>query len=425
MLDEITVTVEALAHGGLCVSRVKSGPEELIGKKIFVGGVIPSEQAVVVIRSEKDRFAEADLLKIVEPAPGRVQPPCPYFGRCGGCDLQHIEIAVQRACKLEMIATMLLKQGRLQPQRGLVELGQGLPAYAYRRRMNFHLNAAGELGLFGRRTRDLVDVKQCLLLDEKLRPTYQKLRELRFKLAPFVGGVSLELLDGREFLFFKLRSDEVDLSKSKLPASLEEILGAFPNVIVAAGDRELYRRVDFVEPIEAEYQALLSGRFSQVNAAGNRLLQEAICAKIQGPRVTEFFAGAGNFTIPLARLGRVVTAVEVDPLLVEAGRRYAQSAGVADRVLFESGTAEKFAKEKACGEVLLLDPPRSGAKEVVIHCRPAETKQIVYVSCSLPTLVRDLRLLTQQGYQLDEVGFVDMFPQTGHVETVTVLRSSA
>jgi len=164
------------------------------------------------------------------------------------------------------------------------------------------------------------------------------------------------------------------------------------------------------------------GHFAQVNPQGNELLKQLVLDLAIGKEICELYAGAGNLSLMLAQAGRRVEAVETDEQLVKFGEKQARALKLERHLTFFNLSAERFVKEHSLLPTVILDPPRGGAKEVVKYFRPGKVKNIVYVSCNLPTLCRDLKTLVEAGYSLERVLVLDMFPQTGHVEIIAGLN---
>lgn len=373
----IQVRIGGLAFGGAFVGEIVSDGE-IGGKRAFVRGACPGELVEADVIREDKRFVEAKLAKVLEPSGKRISPPCRYYQNCGGCDLQHLEIGAQREAKREMIETTLKFQAGIVARNGVQIASGNLPDFKYRRRAFFHLSKTGELGFFRAGSRDVVDIEMCPIVSDKINQKLVEIRADRSRLSKDVAGIIVEE-HGQETRTINKRRD----------------------MRSSDGDDEIV------------------GHFSQVNAEGNSILIKIVNEAVITGKVTELYAGAGNFAIPLAQKGCAVDAVELDGVLVKAGRQLVQELNIP--VTFFESSCEKFLKGYPLQETVILDPPRSGAKEVVKHFRTHTTQKIVYVSCSLPTLARDLKTLCELGYRLDAVQFVDMFPQTHHVETVSIL----
>jgi 23S rRNA (uracil1939-C5)-methyltransferase len=404
----IVVDLFALAHGGASIGSIVEGPPELIGKKAFVRDTIPGERVTAEIVKDDKSFVTANLVSIGTPSSARMTPRCAYVGTCGGCDLQHMSIEKQREAKRHMVETTLARHAKVEPRCGVKLRGHQLPAFSYRKRIALHLDEAGQLGFYRRGSGAVVDIDSCALAVEPINKVMQRLRTVSTNLTRYVEGVVLED-----------RADDVGvLLKLRPGAPL-----SFPELAVV---REVFPALQIEEsgfaPEDGDQQgddAL--GHFSQVNALGNQELVAEVLERAHGDELTELYAGSGNFTLPLAKRGAAVTAVESDPLLVKLGTKLAALDGLSERIRFVQDSCERFVRRHELKPTVLLDPPRSGARGILSAIKPALTKRIVYVSCSVPTLSRDLKQLTEMGYSTESVTVIDMFAQTHHIETVTTL----
>lgn len=418
----VRAAIKALGYGGSFVGEViGSGGESdpRVGKKIFVREVAPGEIVDVEIVKEEPKFILGRLTTVVTSSPARTTPPCPKFGLCGGCDLQHLDISTQRAAKIEMVRTMLSVQGKIAPRDGVKLLGEDLPGFNYRRRIQLHLDRTGALGFYRANSTAVVPIERCHLALEPLNEAITALRPIASVLAPVIGGVVLERSSGKTVVVLVVR-EEIDRRRqsSAIESVVKQVAPRFPDLIIRRLTEALFRQRDGA-PVEGPDPIDSVGHFSQVNAAGNEILIDTVRNQIAGAVVTDLFAGAGNFALPLARAGMSVTAVELDPALVLSGTRAAREEGI--QVQYVPLPCEKFVERHPLSETVVLDPPRAGAKEVVKRFDPSVTKRVVYVSCDLPSLTRDLKTLVERGYIFERLFVVDMFPQTHHVETVAVL----
>jgi 23S rRNA (uracil1939-C5)-methyltransferase len=416
-MPRLSVRIEALAYGGACIGTVTSpGPQH--GKKVLVPGAIPGEEVEVAVIKEQKSLIDARLTKTLRVSEQRITPPCPYFGRCGGCALQYIDLPHQRQLKLRMVESMLKHQAGLAPRAGVTLLGQELPGYHYRRRIGLHIDRSGAVGFFKLRTSEVVDIEQCRLAEPLLNQALLKLRSVASALAPFFGRAAVESHEGEVFVVLEAR-DEAMPAEPK-DADWGQAREAFPNLKIVRGGKLAYCQIASLAAA-ADSASAPFGHFSQVNRAGNQVLIDTVIAEAEGGEVTDLYAGSGNISLPVAELGKTVSAVEVDPALVALGRQLAETKRLGN-IQFHISSCEKFVKKHRLAPTLILDPPRSGAKLVVPQLRPTEVRKIVYVSCHLPTLGRDLKTLTGNGYLFEHLYLIDMFPQTHHVELIAVLK---
>jgi 23S rRNA (uracil1939-C5)-methyltransferase len=355
--------------------------------------------------------------------PPEIEPPCPVFGACGGCSLQHLSIETQRKLKLDSIEQAVTAAVGYTPSNGVGLLGSDLPAYGYRRKVELHLHRDAAFGFYAPATRKLLEVEKCFLATDEINHCIGVVREYRQELAATFGEIIFEEYSDQAKVIFKLRHKRT--RADILPAQLDtlQILATkLPDVWLNIHD-DILPLANFVSatPLTEIEDTVQVGHFAQVNKFGNRVLIDELCRLIPTGPITEFYAGAGNFTFPLARQGVQITAVEADRRLVEVGSRLAQLQRLDSKIQFVRKSAEKYVRKYPIDEIVLIDPPRSGAEEAVKKFVEVGVKRLIYVSCSLPTLARDLKILQEGGFRLIRTDFIDMFSQTKHVETVSEL----
>ncbi len=409
----VEAEIDALAHGGSCIGTIQAETGRA-GKRVFVPMTVPGERVAVRLIKETGSLAEGELVNILRASPRRVEAPCPYFGVCGGCALQHIPPDYQRRLKLELVEGTLRHQGGLTAKEGVELLGADLPSEGYRRRAALHADAAGRLGFFKAKSREVVEISRCLISTPLLNEALQALKPAAFAMAGILGGAVIEEHDEKVYLLLKLAKKPP--RKHPLQTQLEPLLASFEAVEIVWKNEVLFS--------SGGDSAYHFGHFSQINEKANRVLVQAVLREIRGSDITELYAGAGNFGLPLAEAGKTVEAVEIDPVLVRQGREIARSKGLWERVNFVQSSVEKFLVRRRIRESLVLDPPRSGARQAAEACKAAEAPaEIIYVSCNPATLTRDAKILSERGYSLEEVFVLDMFPHTQHVEAMAVLRA--
>lgn len=428
-MDKVTFTgtFKALAHGGAAVGEINHCGQlpELNGKTAFVDYVIPGEVAEATVEENQKNYVEGNLLRVISPSPSRIMPACPYFGECGGCNLQHIDLISQRKFKLAMVQGYLDKHSGISESGKVSLYGEELEGFAYRKRVIFHVNREGQVGFYHKKTKRILEVKKCLIALPEINQSLELLSSGMREFGGIVDDIVVEFVDGQLFVELKLRPH---LKKAK-PDEFAVMLGALfanqiQNLTVSFCAIPLFVSSNGTQ-INPEQQEFPVGHFSQVNNAGNALLQKLVLEFCAGhPEITELFAGAGNFSFPLARQAQKVVAVEADRALVKYGILMAEKLGLSDKIEFVRKSCEKYVRKYPMLPCLVIDPPRCGAQEVAEKVDPAVTKRIVYVSCALPTLCRDIKILADKGYVLEQTRVVDMFPQTHHVETVSLLTHS-
>lgn len=421
------VRVEDLNHEGRGVARRD-------GKAVFVDGALPGETVKLRITRRRPRYDSADLVEVVVPSPQRVAPPCAVFGVCGGCRLQHLAPAAQVAAKQRRLLDDLARLGGVTPERVLPPVTG--PLWGYRRRARLGVRRVPKKGgvLVGfreRAKRYIADMDACPVLVPQVGEDLVPLRELvgSLSIADRIPQIEVAAGDERCALVFRhllpLAGD--DLARLEAYGRARDLdiwlqPGGPDSVTPLRGAPRLYYRLpDFDLTI-----GFLPTDFIQVNAEVNRravTLAMDLLDPRPGQRALDLFCGLGNFTLPLARRGARVLGLEGEAGLVARARENAAANGLDAR--FE--TADLYDPERlgtrlgAGWDRVLLDPPRTGAMEVVKQLDRARAGRIVYVSCNPATLARDSRVLVHvHGYRLAAAGVLDMFPHTQHAEAIAL-----
>lgn len=413
--QEIAVSITSLASGGSFVGTITS-PESHAGKKAFIPYTAPGENVTATITLNKKSFVNGMLVSVANPSSERVTPPCPAFGQCGGCDLQHINLPQQRTLKSQMVADLLRVHGGIEVPGDVQVLGDDLPGLKYRRRMSFHINKKGEFGLYRKHARSIVEIDHCPISTPAINQCLQDNLQLFRECAPECETVTIEDHDEGIFIALEVhpRNDKALTTLAPKPA-FQELIKRIPNVQVNYRHKPIFKaegRATDAPPV---------GHFSQNNRLANDLMIDYIKEHVTTERVTDLYAGAGNISIPLAEAGHIVTAVELDPHLVAFGQSRAAERGLGDKLTFHHKGCEKWIDGGTPDATVVLDPPRSGALEVCQRLSPTVSNKLVYVSCYPPTFARDVQVLVERGYTLESVKMLDMFPQTYHAELIGVL----
>lgn len=411
--------IEKLVPGGEGLAHLDDGR---VG---FVGGVAPGERVEVQPEREKKGFLRASLVRVLTPSPERVEPPCRYAEQCGGCDWLHLEYAAQLRHKLTLLRDALARTGKLDPPPE-VEIEAAPEPLSYRNRIRVHLER-GKVGFRARASHELVDVASCSVASRQLDESLARLREVlaaQPEAFELFSEVELRVApSGLPVLRFTLRktSSVWRQRASGVLVALESQFG----VAVAGEPSELTQRWPLVNDVEL---TVPPSAFLQVHWAMNQRLISDLVSEAQRRAVGRFvdlYAGAGNFTLPLLAAGMTGVAVEA----VGAGAS-AAARSIADRAL----SGEVLTSDVGRGidqliesgrrfELVVLDPPRSGAAEVLTRLRALGVRSVAYCACDPVTLARDLHQLTQLGFRLDRVRAYDMFPGTHHFETLAWLSA--
>jgi 23S rRNA (uracil1939-C5)-methyltransferase len=435
------VEIDSLAALGKGVGRVD-------GKVWLVEGAFPGERVEAHIRSDRGRFVEAVATTILRPAAGRRTPICPVQATCGGCPWMPLDEADQRAWKRQIVVDALERIGRL-PDPPVEPVRAAGGPLRYRNRVEFTIGHSGSggrmLGLHpaGSAT-EVVDVDGCHLQSEEADAILRTIREFILAgpgradrgwddaSAPVRVSVRVSGADRTATVVFRGGSAPIGTLASLADRLVErhpEVRGVV-HIAGAPGRRgggtvEVVRGEGRIHESSGGVSVRVpAGSFTQVQEEGGAILAGLVAAEAAGARCAlELYGGTGPFGLSLARRGVRVTVVEADRAAVEAGREAAERAGIAGRIDYVRGRAEdvlaRFASEAKRPDLLVADPPRAGLGEA-LAARVASlgADRIILVSCDPATFARDARVLVREGYRLERVVPVDLFPQTPHVETV-------
>jgi 23S rRNA (uracil1939-C5)-methyltransferase len=424
--------IQSLAYGGAGVATAEDG------RVVFVDGACPGDTVEAVLTEEHPRFLKARIDAVLEPSPDRVQPPCPYFGRCGGCQWQHVSYEAQLLAKHRAVQDALTRIGG-EAIPDVAEVAASPDQYGYRNKIELSVANTPKgvsLGFVRHGSDEIIPVDECLLLPKAARR------------APRSLSGALRYLGSRtptapERVAVRVARDggiEVDIwtAPGPFPRSLAakvitDAVGARTVTrVIAKGEKDA-RRISQVEVLAGpgswreqlgDYRFFVSApSFFQVNTRAAVILQAATvaAAAVDGTSgVADLYAGVGTFTLPLAAAAGEVFAVESSAHALSDLRRNLTEAHLDAEVIPGDAARELAGLEGV--DTVVVDPPRAGlsheAARALIEVRPA---RIVYVSCDPTTLARDVRLLRESGFRVAGVTPVDLFPQTYHVETVTTL----
>ncbi len=424
-------TVESLAHDGRGVARVE-------GKTVFIEGALPGEEVEYGVVRRKPRFDNAVCLDIDRAAPERVaQPPCPHFGVCGGCSLQHLREDEQIRAKQEIVRDILARVGTVEPEHWDAPLAG--PAWGYRRRARLGARLVPKKGglLLGFRERSssyLTDIDSCLVLDARASALLPDLHRV-------IAGLSCP---------DRIPQIEVAAGDDELALVVRHLLALTPDDRTDLRDFarqhgiQIYTQAGGPEtaiPLEPERPSPLAYAlpefdvriqfgptdFTQVNAELNRQMVSKALEWLEpaaGERILDLFCGLGNFTLPIARSGARVLGIESEQRLVEGALANAKRNGIRTARFTRGDLYQETPRPAWDGfdfDKLLLDPPRSGAMEALTMLAAPLPERIVYVSCYPSTLARDAEYLVHKlGYRMAAARVMDMFPHTAHVEAMAL-----
>lgn len=426
-----TARVESMGHDGRGLARVE-------GKATFLHGGLPGEQVVFRYLARRRSHDEGQVVEVLQAAADRVAPRCAHYGVCGGCSLQHLDADAQIEAKQAILLDNLRQIGGVTPAALLPPLRNASP-WGYRRKARLGVKDVARKGkvLVGFRERGsslVADIERCHVLHPRVGELLRPLGELiaGLSVSKRLPQIEMAMDDERCVLILRLLEP--------LTADDTQRLLAFQ----AAHDVVFYLQPggpDTVRPLEQgvdlryalpAFDVTLGfepGDFTQVNTAINRQMVSRAIALLDpkdGERVLDLFCGIGNFTLPIARHCAAVTGVEGDAGLVDRARRNARANGLANTAFFTADLYGELAAEPWLAQRFdkaLLDPPRSGAQQVLALLPALGIGRLVYVSCYPGTLARDAgELVKRHGYRLTRAGVMDMFPHTAHVESIALFE---
>jgi 23S rRNA (uracil1939-C5)-methyltransferase len=421
------LTIESLAYGG-------HGLGHHAGKVVFVPFTAPGDQVRCRVQREKKRYAEAVVDEILSPAPDRRTPPCPVFGECGGCQWQHLPYAVQLIWKSRIFRSILERQAGIDPS--LVRPVAGAPEeWGYRSRAQIKIRRTDRglaMGFFRRGSHYVVDAASCPILQPRLNETWALFRQWLERAPDSERLPQLDLETGDDgriravLHYIGSRPGEIAdyLRPRVVEADVSLLLqsGRKDSIVQVAGTQDLSIRVG--DPfLNLRYGP---GGFAQINLDQNRAMvgeSLALFPERGQQRILDLFCGMGNFSLPLSRrIGHVVGVENYEPAIAKA-RQNASANGIDNaefHALPAAGATSRFSRE-GLFDLILLDPPRSGAYDVSKELVDSGAGQILYISCDPPTLARDLLPLIHGGYRVAWSRPFDLFPQTHHTESMTLL----
>ena len=429
-----TADIESLDHEGRGVTHVG-------GKAVFVDGALPGESVSFRRTRRQRRHDEAAVVEIHRASGERVAPRCRHFGTCGGCSLQHLDRNAQLAAKARIVADAFERIGGVAPETWLAPLVG--PGWSYRRRARLGCKFVDKKGkvLVGFRERGsplLADLASCEVLAPPVGALITPLAELvgTLDIRRRVAQVEVAVGENATALVLRILEDLTPGDRAKL-AAFESTHGVVLYLQRGGLDTVTPLSPPSV-PLRYELPGLTAGiefeptDFVQVNGPLNRLMVEraiALLAPVPSNRALDLFCGLGNFSLPLALMSASVDGVEGDAGLVARAQANAGRNGITNAAFHVADLAAADpagAWARAAYDLVLLDPPRAGAREVLPAATASRPRRIVYVSCHPGTLARDAGILVREHrYRFVTAGIMDMFPHTSHVESIALFEPAA
>lgn len=441
--DTYTIHIEKLVMGGMGLGRLDDGIV------VLVPHVLPGETVVVSPVQRKKNYLTARVVDVLESASERAIPPCPYYGRCGGCDLQHVHQEKQIDIKNDILLEHMTRSGVISSDNSQLLLPPVQPGkhMGYRQRIRLHVDKLGHLGYHHFHSHEVVPIERCLLAVPKINEVLSEcLRQDQFNdlLRRPITGVEFQHseLDDQVALLLhmksKLRTADIRIAE-QLVKEIEGINAIifFPKGFQANtvfGEKKSSSQaiqLGFKQPIHDNEHLKMhfeAGGFCQVNQDQNSVLISLLMdwANLShDDRVLDLFCGMGNFTLPLAKIAGEVVGVDLKRSSIRSAKKNAEENNISNCIFKQQSAGDAMAEcvtAKEQFDLILLDPPRQGCAEVISSLAETGATQIIYISCDPATLSRDLLLMKEQRYEIEKMQMIDMFPQTHHMETIVKLK---
>lgn len=425
--------IQSLSHDGRGVTTLNN-------KTVFVSGALPLEKTTCKVVRKHRRYNEAEVVDIITKAPERVDPLCAHYGICGGCSMQHVEIGAQVQLKQQALLDQLKHIGKIIPEEILPPIMGNPWGYRRKARLGVRYVIKKEKILIGFREKFsnyLADIEECEVLHPSIGKHLASLRKLVHSLSQYDQIPQIEVAVSDEVTALIIRhmaaltekdleilcqyGEENHLHLYLQPSSADSVHKIWPK---DNNDLLSYFLPDY--QLEMRFHPL---DFTQVNGEINR---EMIASALKllnlqsSDTVLDLFCGLGNFTLPIARFAKKVIGVEGSPQMVNRATENAKHNQIFNAEFYAANLmqpSETAPWLKLSYDKILLDPPRTGAKEIIPVIANKSVKSIVYVSCNPATLARDAsELVYHYQYKLKKIGVINMFPHTSHIEAIALFE---
>jgi len=430
--DPVKVTIESFTHDGRGVAHVD-------GKAVFIDEALPGEELEFIYTDSRKDYAEGKVESLFTQSPDRGEAACPHFGRCGGCSFQHVKDEQQIIIKQGLLAEQFQRIGKV----NITEFWEPIigPHWGYRRKARMgvkHVAKKGRVlvGFRERRNQFLAEIESCKVMHpivgEKLMDLSAMIGQLSIK--DKIPQIEVAIGDDDCVLAFRVLEPASDEDKEIMRS-----FGQEHNISVCLQSKG----PDTIKPIDGEPEVVPKyslpdqgitfhfkpAMFTQVNYEINRKMVNRVMQEMdfnEQDRVLDLFCGLGNFTLPIATKAGHVVGIEGDQPLVNHAKENALLNNLSNVEFFVADLSkdvsdQAWARQKY--NKVMLDPSRAGASDVLHNLKKWNPELIMYVSCNPSTLARDAGILVNElGYTLVKAGVMDMFPQTGHVESIALFK---
>ncbi len=418
------VIINGVSHKGEGVAHANN-------KVVFIAGALPGEEVEIEITQRKSKFDRGKLLEITSPSPYRIKPPCPYYGKCGGCVWQHVAYNEQLRLKMQIFGEQMERIGGIENiqniQTGLTPMDN---AWNYRNKVTWHfLHTTNQavLGYIDVENKSAMKIDRCLLIDEKLNDITTCLNNRNINPKNHSKDISVVLrkssFDNKTMIAFQGQKPSAHEEYDDISSLSDSLFKVDSN-----GEHKLFGESYLHERLNNIDYHLSPLSFWQVNSQQNKALIEVVQKMLElsgTERILDAYCGVGSISLQLANRAAAVHGIESYSQAVANAKRNAELNKIKN-CTFEADFCEvAINRDNKYYDIIILDPPRSGCDKRVIHAvTNKKPVKILYISCNPATLARDIKIFTSLGYETRKFHLIDMFPHTAHVETVLLLSRS-
>jgi 23S rRNA (uracil1939-C5)-methyltransferase len=411
--DLLTVKLEKLVYGGDALGRVVGSSAEAEGRVVFVPFGLPDETVRVRPLEVKPGHIRAELVEVLEPSPERIVPKCIHFSLCGGCHYQHLSYPAQLQAKTEIVRDQLMRIGKIESP-PVLPMIPSPRVWNYRNHVQFHLDPTGKVGYVDARGRNILGITECHLPELPLNDLWPR---LEFEPGSPLERVSLRLGAGETALLV-LESGSMTMPEMELEADLSVVHQAGEDTVVLAGESSL------VMQVKDRSFRVSAGSFFQVNTGMAEKMVDHVLSILpvsQGTTLLDIYCGVGLFSAFFAgQVGRLI-GIESSPSACDDFTANLDEFEAVE--LYQAPAEEVLPGLVVSADAAIVDPPRAGLdKRTLQAIVDLGTHRLAYVSCDPSTLSRDARYLIAKGYRLIQVTPFDLFPQTFHIESISLFE---
>jgi 23S rRNA (uracil1939-C5)-methyltransferase len=446
-MDTKTIHITKIVNGGYGFAHLSTGQVTLVRY------ALPDEDVIITTEDVKKNYLFGKVRQILQEHPGRIKPPCQYYGQCGGCNLQHCDYHTQLTIKKGILEDLLNRQSKEAVRISIHLLASPIPspsAFGYRQRVRLQVGKRGVIGFHRYHSHDIIPIDICLLAGESINKAIAALQnhDDGHRLCELSTEVELQLnpQTGKTVCIFhfprKIRPADAESAKT-FCRDVDEVeriffIGTDFPIIGPYCDEEKKDSETSNNIFTVHYPTIhklnrhldLSwevGGFCQVNLAQNKALIETVlefCQVENTGTVLDLYCGMGNFSIALAMAAKEVLGIEGQASAIRSAKENAFNAAITNtRFLKKSvdNACKELAEKGELFDCVVIDPPRQGASGLAGYLAKITSRRLIYISCDPATLCRDLADLTNEGFTIKKIQPIDMFPQTHHIETVVLL----